>query len=460
MTPDQRRTLDAFANQVALAIERARLVDQAQQAELLEATEKLQTALLNSISHDLRTPLVSITGVLSSLEEDPMMDEAIRHSLIVTAREEADRLNRLVGNLLNMTRLEAGAMRIHAEPCDVEELIGSTLEQFGSRLEDRKVMIDLPQDLPLVPMDFVWIGLVMLNIIDNAMKYSPPDSPIEIHAGVHGEVLEISVADRGIGIPPEDLERVFNKFFRVQRPDVVAGTGLGLSISKGIVEAHGGMIWAENHSGGGTIIKIHLPLKGEGSPMTETGVRILVVDDERAIRRYLHAALNAQGYTVNEAANGQEALNAAVANRPDLIILDLGLPDIDGVEITRRLREWSNIPILILSVREQEIDKIAALDAGADDYLTKPFSSGELLARLRVALRRSMQTASEPVFEIGELRVDLAHRQVSEAGEISCSPPQNTTCCEFSRKTPAKCSRTASFCARYGEAPMKPNRTC
>ena len=159
--------------------------------------------------------------------------------------------------------------------------------------------------------------------------------------------------------------------------------------------------------------------------MTETGVRILVVDDERAIRRYLHAALNAQGYTVYEAANGQEALNAAVANRPDLIILDLGLPDIDGVEITRRLREWSNIPILILSVREQEIDKIAALDAGADDYLTKPFSSGELLARLRVALRRSMQTASEPVFEIGELRVDLAHRQVSEAGrDILLTPTE------------------------------------
>jgi two-component system KDP operon response regulator KdpE len=159
--------------------------------------------------------------------------------------------------------------------------------------------------------------------------------------------------------------------------------------------------------------------------MTENGVRVLVVDDERAIRRYLHAALNAQGYTVFEAANGQEALNAAVAYRPDLIILDLGLPDIDGVAITRQLREWTNIPILILSVREQESDKIAALDAGADDYLTKPFNSGELMARMRVALRRSMQTASEPVFEIGELRVDLAHRQVSEAGrEILLTPTE------------------------------------
>jgi len=159
--------------------------------------------------------------------------------------------------------------------------------------------------------------------------------------------------------------------------------------------------------------------------MTEIGVRVLVVDDERAIRRYLHAALNAQGYTVYEASQGQEALNAVVTDRPDLIILDLGLPDIDGVEVTRRLREWTHIPILILSVREQESDKIAALDAGADDYLTKPFSSGELMARMRVALRRSMQTTSEPVFETGDLKVDLAHRKVLIAGqEILLTPTE------------------------------------
>ena len=159
--------------------------------------------------------------------------------------------------------------------------------------------------------------------------------------------------------------------------------------------------------------------------MTEIGVRVLVVDDERAIRRYLHAALNAQGYTVFEASQGQEALNAVVTDRPDLIILDLGLPDIDGVEVTRRLREWTHIPILILSVREQESDKIAALDAGADDYLTKPFSSGELMARMRVALRRSMQTSSEPVFETGDLKVDLAHREVLIRGqEILLTPTE------------------------------------
>jgi len=159
--------------------------------------------------------------------------------------------------------------------------------------------------------------------------------------------------------------------------------------------------------------------------MNEIGLRILVVDDERAIRRYLHAALNAQGYTVFEASGGKEALNMVVADRPDLIILDLGLPDMDGVEVTRQLREWPHTPIIILSVREQESDKIDALDAGADDYLTKPFSSGELMARMRVALRRSVQTTSEPVFELDELKVDLARRLVIVAGqEISLTPTE------------------------------------
>jgi two-component system KDP operon response regulator KdpE len=159
--------------------------------------------------------------------------------------------------------------------------------------------------------------------------------------------------------------------------------------------------------------------------MTEIGLRVLVVDDERAIRRFLRAALNAQGYIVYESSSGEEALKAVIANRPDMIILDLGLPDLDGVEITRQLREWSSIPIIILSVREQENDKIAALDAGADDYLTKPFSVGELMARMRVALRRSTQSTSEPVFQIGELNVDLAQRQVTIAGqEVSLTPTE------------------------------------
>ncbi|HTX90477.1 MAG TPA: sensor histidine kinase KdpD [Anaerolineales bacterium] len=262
LTRDQLRTLDAFANQIGLAIERASLAEQARQAEVLEITDKLQTALLNSISHDLRTPLVSITGALSSLADDQIpLDESARRSLIETAGEEADRLNRLVGNLLDMTRLEAGAMRIKKEACDIQDLVGSALEALGGRLEDRAISIDIPPEIPLVQLDFVLIERVLVNVIDNALKYSPADSPIEIAAHTAGAFLEIDVADRGTGIPAEDLTRIFDKFYRVQRPDNVNGTGLGLSISKGIIQAHGGFIAAENREGGGTMITISIPLQ-------------------------------------------------------------------------------------------------------------------------------------------------------------------------------------------------------
>lgn len=159
--------------------------------------------------------------------------------------------------------------------------------------------------------------------------------------------------------------------------------------------------------------------------MAETAVRVLVTDDEPAIRRFLRTSLSAHGYRIEEAGDGQETLRLVPAFRPDLLILDLGLPDLDGVEVTRILREWSNLPIIILSVREQEVDKIAALDAGADDYLTKPFGLGELLARIRVVLRRQTQTSNEPVFRSGELSVDLTRRLVQRAGaEVQLTPTE------------------------------------
>ncbi len=262
LEPEQRRLLEAFASQAALAIERAQLAEQAHQAELSHETERLQTALLNSISHDLRTPLVSITGVISILREQRAhLDEGTLQSLLDTAGEEAERLNRLVGNLLNMTRIEAGAMRVVLEPVEVQDLIESALEQVGDRGRDRTITVDVPDDLPLVQMDFVLMVQVLINLIDNAMKFSSPDTPIDIRAYKAGAFVEIEVADRGVGIPKEDLKRVFEKFYRVQRPDQISGTGLGLSICKGILEAHGGFIGAENRPGGGTIITLALPLE-------------------------------------------------------------------------------------------------------------------------------------------------------------------------------------------------------
>jgi two-component system sensor histidine kinase KdpD len=272
LTPEQRRLLEAFASLAAVAIERVQLVEAAGQVQILEATEKLQSALLNSISHDLRTPLVSITGALSTLQErDVPLDEEARAILLDTAAEEAGRLNRLVGNLLDMTRLEAGAIRVKPEPRDVQDAIGAALRQMSERLDDRPVEVDIPAALPLVPMDFVLVVHVLVNLIDNAIKYSPPNSPIRICTQNLKVEVAIEVADEGIGIPEEDLERVFQKFYRVQRPDNVTGTGLGLSISRGLVEAHGGRIWAADRPGGGTIVTVALPL----APAAERGGTIL-----------------------------------------------------------------------------------------------------------------------------------------------------------------------------------------
>jgi two-component system sensor histidine kinase KdpD len=233
---------------------------QAQQAKVIKATEDLQNALLNSISHDLRTPLVSITGALSSLQEDDgKLDGEMRAALIENAREETERLNRLVGNLLDMSRLEAGAMRLARETSDIEDAIGSALEQLDRRLLGRQVKVDVADDVPLVPMDFSLIVQVLVNLIDNALKYSPRDTPIEIRVRAQPNQIQVQVMDRGLGIPSEDLPHVFDKFYRVQHPDMVSGTGMGLAICRGIVAAHGGTITAENRLGGGALITFTLP---------------------------------------------------------------------------------------------------------------------------------------------------------------------------------------------------------
>jgi two-component system sensor histidine kinase KdpD len=261
LSPDQRRLLEAFASQSAQAIERVQLAEQARQIKLLQAAEKLQNALLNSISHDLRTPLVSITGALSTLEQDELLEPAARQSLVETAREEADRLNRLVGNLLDMTRLESGALQVKRDDCDVQDLIGAALGQIEARLTGRKIRVEVAPGLPLIPLDFVLIVHTLINLLDNALKYSPENSPLEIHAAQHGHEVQIGISDRGIGIPAEDLARIFDKFYRVQRPEQVTGTGLGLAISKGILEAHGGRIWAGTREGGGTVMTLALPME-------------------------------------------------------------------------------------------------------------------------------------------------------------------------------------------------------
>jgi two-component system sensor histidine kinase KdpD len=269
LAPDRRRLFEAFCSQAALAIERADLAQKAEQAQVMQATEKLERSLLNSISHDLRTPLSSIMGALSSLrgaERPP--DAESRHELIELAWEEAERMNRFVRNLLDITRLEAGALKIKKEPYEVQDLLGSCLNSLEHRLKGKKVKIDIPPDLPLVPMDSVLMAQVIMNVLDNALKYSPPGGIIEVVARIRENQVEIEVADRGPGIPEESLTQVFNKFFRLKRDGEISGTGLGLTISKGIVEAHGGKIRAEIRPEGGLKIVLTLPLTAAGMKST------------------------------------------------------------------------------------------------------------------------------------------------------------------------------------------------
>ncbi|MCB0028760.1 MAG: sensor histidine kinase KdpD, partial [Anaerolineales bacterium] len=260
LTAEQRRFLASFANQVALALENAQLAEQARRTRLLEETEKLQTTLLNSISHDLRTPLATITGALSSLlDDEALLSAAARRELALTAFDEALRLNRLVGNLLDMTRLESGAMKVVCQPYDVQELVGATLAQMRNRLQGYTVQRQIPFDLPPVNIDLTLMVQALLNLIDNVVKYAPPDEPIEIEATLAGSEVVLAVKDRGPGLPEADLPHIFNKFFRLDGSSS-GGTGLGLSIARGIVEAHGGRIQAENRPDGGAVFSFTMPV--------------------------------------------------------------------------------------------------------------------------------------------------------------------------------------------------------
>jgi two-component system sensor histidine kinase KdpD len=264
LTVKQQRMLQAFADLTAMAVERAQFAEAANTAQILDATQKLQNALLNSISHDLRTPLVSIIGVLSSLQEGSVgLDDAAKNNLIQVASEEAARLNRLISNLLELSRIEAGALNLSTRPSDLQEIIGVAVEQIASRYKGREINVEVPDGLPLIPVDTGLMVQVIVNLLDNAIKYSGTNTAIEITGQKISDRIQIEVEDRGMGIPEQDLQRVFDKFYRVQRPDNVSGTGLGLSICKGIIEAHGGTIIAKNRPGGGTVIRIRLPLPGK-----------------------------------------------------------------------------------------------------------------------------------------------------------------------------------------------------
>ncbi|HVR67257.1 MAG TPA: sensor histidine kinase KdpD [Verrucomicrobiae bacterium] len=262
-TPDERRLLDALADQTAIAIERTQLAESVDAARLQAETERLRASLLTSISHDLRTPLASIIGTVTSLRSfGKLYDEATREEMLATAQEEGERLNRFVANLLDMTRLDSGKIEPKREMIDLSDVVGAALQRAGPILTGHRATVTLARDLPMLPVDFLLLEQVLFNLLDNAAKFTPKGSQIEILGSREGDDLVITVRDEGPGIPPGDLERIFDKFYRVQSGDRQrAGTGLGLAICRGFVEAQGGRITAANRGDRrGAIVMIRLPI--------------------------------------------------------------------------------------------------------------------------------------------------------------------------------------------------------
>ena len=258
----KRTLLLAFAGLATLALNKLLLTMAAQHVLNLEESERLRTALFNSVSHELRTPLASMMGAATSLKEsEDLYSPEQRADLLTTIEEGASRMNRVVQNLLDMTRLESGTFKLNLDWCDVQDIIGVAVAEFPEELQSRQLDIDLQQDLPLIKADFELLVQVLVNILDNAIKYSGEGSDIRITASFDEAAVLLAVGDRGPGILRQDKERVFDKFYRLRTAHPVSGTGLGLSICKAIVEAHGGLIWVEDRPGGGSTFTISLPVE-------------------------------------------------------------------------------------------------------------------------------------------------------------------------------------------------------
>jgi two-component system sensor histidine kinase KdpD len=263
--PTEERLLKTFASQGAMALERVWLSESETRAKVLEESDRLKSALLSSVSHELRTPLATIKASISSLRGGEVKwESSARKDLLAAVDDETDHLNRLVGNLLDMSRIESGALKPTRQWNLISEILGSVLSRMKQAAIRHHLEIDMPDDLPLVPVDYVQMEQVFGNLISNSLKYAPPDTTIFISARRQDNTMLVEVRNQGPTVPEEHLDRIFDKFYRVTAADRVTGTGLGLSICKGIIEAHGGRIWAKNLPDGFSFNFI-LPLTWNGA---------------------------------------------------------------------------------------------------------------------------------------------------------------------------------------------------
>ena len=431
LTPEERRLLDALLDQAAVAIERVRLADERDEARLAAETERLRSALLASLSHDLKTPLASITGAVTALRQyADLYDAAARDELAGTIQDEAERLTRFVTNLLDMARLEAGGIALDRQPVDLGEVVGTALQRTAPVLAEHRVAVDLAPDLPMLDLDAVLFEQVLVNLLDNAAKYAPPGSTVTLEGRRCGDAVVLTVTDEGPGLAPEDVERVFEKFYRASKGDRRrAGTGLGLAICRGFV---GG---ARRDDRGG---QPERPVRGRCSPSpsrkrpsrrrrarrwppNERAAhpaprgRRRAADPALAAHQPRRPGLPGPGGRDGPGRAGPLGARGARGDAPRPGPSRSGRAGGDPPRAGLGQRTW---PIIVLSSRGDERGKVEALDLGADDYVTKPFG----MARARgahphgAAPPRPGAGGRGACSPSGDLTVDLTRRLVSVRG--------------------------------------------
>src|SRR6202042_1990015 len=409
--------LAGYTAQAVAALDRARLRTQAAQAEALAEGDRMRTALLRAVSHDLRTPLASIKASVSSLRQTDVSwspeDEA---ELLANIEQNADRLDALVGNLLDMSRLQAGSLGPFLRATAIDEVAPVALRGLD---DADQMLIVVPDDLPLVRADPGLLERVFANLFSNALRHSPPDQRPSLRAREDGDRVILDVIDHGCGVPADLKERIFEPFARGRAR---------ARRRQGVRRGDGRRDRRDRHPGR----RAHRPgddarphqrraRRPGGRPVT----RGLVIDDEPSILRALRINLTARNYEVSTAGDGASGLLAVSRERPDAVILDLGLPDMDGTEVIHGVRGWSTTPIIVLSAGGAEPQKGAALDGGTAVYVTKPFAMDDLLARLRAAARRSAPAPDEPVVTTPDFTVDLASKRVIRDGaDVRLTPTE------------------------------------
>ena len=393
----------------------ARLYDQEKELRQAIQTElNRRVEFTRMLAHELKTPLSSILSSVEYLIEEPHDERWL--DIVKTINTGASALRARIDELLDLAKGEVGILEVQTGPVDLLQMLRDEVDSLAPIAKSRgqSLQLELPPSLPLVQADSARIRQVVANLLDNALKFTPKGGKIRLRAYSRDTHLVIEVQDSGPGIAEADQSRLFEPYQRLARDKGrVSGLGLGLALSKRLVELHGGQIWVKSYLGGGALFGFSLPLatpleRGADSRITSRLWKVLIIEDDQSVVDSVAIAFRKHWRTAEllSARMGGEGVELIEDGHFDAVILDLGLPDMDGLDALRQIRLFSQVPVLVLSVREEESDIARALGWGADDYLTKPFKNKELVARLQARVRQRTSAEEEAPIVCGALRLD------------------------------------------------------